>query len=176
MDMYSRTGKIDILVNIFDSMVTGYVLSGRHSDALVLLHEMQKVKNNKTRRKNHDDEDENGGFYKSSSITLMTFLPGCAALAALAKGKEIHAYAVRNALASDITVGSSLVYMYAKSGCLNLSRRVFIMAYGMHGKGEEALGLFKKMEAEPNEVPFIALFAACSHSGLINEGLTLFYR
>ena len=108
MDMYSRTGKIDISVNIFDSMVTGYVLSRRHSDALVLLHEMQRVKNNKTRRKNHDDEDENGGFYKPNSITLMTFLPGCATLAALAKGKEIHAYAVRNALESDVTVGSSL--------------------------------------------------------------------
>ena len=87
-------------------------------------------------------------------------------------------------------MGSALVDMYVKSGCLNLSRKVFdemanrnvitwnvlIMAYGMHGKREEALELFKKMEAEPNEVTFIALFAACSHSGLINEGLTLFYR
>ena len=201
MDMYSRTGKIDISENIFDSMenkdrvswntmIMGYVLSGRHSDALVLLHEMQRVEKKKNRRKNDDDEDKNGGFYKPNSITLMTVLPGCAALAALAKGKEIHAYAIRNMLASDVTVGSALVDMYAKSGCLNLSRKVFdempnrnvitwnvlIMAYGMHGKGEEAIELFKQMEAEPNEVTFIALFAACSHSGLINEGLTLFYR
>ena len=33
--------------------------------------------------------------------SLMSVLPGCAALAALAKGKEIHAYAIRNLLASD---------------------------------------------------------------------------
>ena len=71
MDMYSRTGKIDISVNIFDSMVTGYILPGRHSDALVLLHEMQMVENNKTGRKNHNDENENRGFYKPNSITLM---------------------------------------------------------------------------------------------------------
>ncbi|GMP71185.1 hypothetical protein CsSME_00029699 [Camellia sinensis var. sinensis] len=103
----------------------------------------------------------------------MTILPGCVALAALAKGKEIHAYAIRNALASDVAVGSALVDMYAKCGCLNLSRRIFdympvrniitwnviIMAYGMHGKGEEAFELFKSMvgkehrgeEVEPNE-------------------------
>ncbi|GMP71186.1 hypothetical protein CsSME_00029699 [Camellia sinensis var. sinensis] len=125
----------------------------------------------------------------------MTILPGCVALAALAKGKEIHAYAIRNALASDVAVGSALVDMYAKCGCLNLSRRIFdympvrniitwnviIMAYGMHGKGEEAFELFKSMvgkehrgeEVEPNEVTFIAIFASCSHSGTLNEDVNL---
>lgn len=208
MDMYSRMGKMDISETIFDSMevrdrvswntmITGYVLSGRYSNALVLLHGMQRMENTKDVKKD-DNNDEKGGPYKPNAITLMTVLPGCAALAALAKGKEIHAYAIRNMLASDITVGSALVDMYAKCGCLNLSRRVFdempnknvitwnvlIMACGMHGKGEEALELFKNMvaeagrggEAKPNEVTFITVFAACSHSGLISEGLNLFYR
>ena len=208
MDMYSRMGKMDISETIFDSMevrdrvswntmITGYVLSGRYSNALVLLHGMQRMENTKDVKKD-DNNDEKGGPYKPNAITLMTVLPGCAALAAIAKGKEIHAYAIRNMLASDITVGSALVDMYAKCGCLNLSRRVFdempnknvitwnvlIMACGMHGKGEEALELFKNMvaeagrggEAKPNEVTFITVFAACSHSGLISEGLNLFYR
>ncbi|CAN1166466.1 Pentatricopeptide repeat-containing protein At3g57430, chloroplastic [Linum perenne] len=52
----------------------------------------------------------------------MTMLPGCAWMAALAKGKEIHAYAIRNALVSNVAVGSALVDMYAKCGCLNLSK------------------------------------------------------
>ena len=208
MDMYSRMGKMDISETIFDSMevrdrvswntmITGYVLSGRYSNALVLLHEMQRMENTKDVKKD-DNDNEKGGPYKPNAITLMTVLPGCAALAAIAKGKEIHAYAIRNMLASDITVGSALVDMYAKCGCLNLSRRVFdempnknvitwnvlIMACGMHGKGEEALELFKNMvaeagrggEAKPNEVTFITVFAACSHSGLISEGLNLFHR
>ncbi|KAE9461528.1 hypothetical protein C3L33_06559, partial [Rhododendron williamsianum] len=210
MDMYSRLGKIEVSRHIFDSMeirdivswntmITAYVLCGCHENALMLIKEMQKVEE-KEEEKNEDYADERTtGPSKPNAITLMTVLPGCAALAALAKGKEIHAYAIRNALASDVAVGSALVDMYAKSGCLNLSRAVFdgmpirnvitwnviIMAYGMHGKGEETLEIFRTMVAEeqqrgekvkPNEVTFIAIFAACSHSGMVNEGLNLFYR
>ncbi|CAL5398148.1 unnamed protein product [Camellia sinensis] len=204
MDMYCRMGKIEVSKYIFNSMeirdivswntmITAYVLCGCHETALVMLNEMQRFK-----EKNDECEDERNIPYKPNAITLMTILPGCAALAALAKGKEIHAYAIRNALASDVAVGSALVDMYAKCGCLNLSRRIFdcmpvrniitwnviIMAYGMHGKGEEAFELFKSMvgkehrgeEVEPNEVTFIAIFASCSHSGMLNEGVNLFYR
>uniref|UniRef100_A0A5B7C2K6 DYW domain-containing protein n=1 Tax=Davidia involucrata TaxID=16924 RepID=A0A5B7C2K6_DAVIN len=208
MDMYFRMGKLEISENIFGSMetrdlvswntmITGYVICGCHGDALILLHEMQRVEEAKI-EKNDDYEDEKRVPYKPNSVTLMAILPGCAALAALAKGKEIHAYAIRNALASDVAVGSALVDMYAKCGCLNLSKRVFdgmtkrnvitwnviIMAYGMHGKGEETLELFRSMVAEgasgggvkPNEVTFIAIFAACSHSGMVNEGRNLFHK
>uniref|UniRef100_A0A2N9FIQ6 DYW domain-containing protein n=1 Tax=Fagus sylvatica TaxID=28930 RepID=A0A2N9FIQ6_FAGSY len=207
MDMYSRMGKIKISKYIFNcmerrdivswnTMITGYVICGRHDHALNLLNQMQGVE----QEKYGDDEceDEDRVLLKPNSVTLMTVLPGCAALAALAKGKEIHAYAIRHLLASDVAVGSALVDMYGKCGCLNLSRRVFdrmpiknvitwnviIMAYGMHGKGEEALELFKNMATEgeknislrPNQVTFIAIFAACSHSGMVNEGLYLFHR
>lgn len=185
IDMYSRLGKIEISKSTFDSMevrdvvswntmITGYVVCGRHSDALALLHQMQR------------------SDFQANNITLMAILPGCAALSSLSKGKEIHAYAIRNCLASDVAVGSALVDMYAKCGCLALCRRVFnqipnknvitwnviIMAYGMHGKGEEALALFKSMATEninPNQITFIAVFMACSHSGLVDEGLSLFY-
>ncbi|GMN26943.1 hypothetical protein TIFTF001_044059 [Ficus carica] len=208
MDMYSRMGKIEISRSIFKSMkardivswntiITGYVICGHHNEALSLLHEMNK-------EKIIDDTDaelkhEKGrNILKPNSVTLMTILPGCAALSALAKGKEIHAYAIRHLLASDVAVGSALVDMYAKCGCLDISRAVFeqmpmrnvitwnvlIMAYGMHGRGKEALELFENMvkegkrnkEARPSEVTFIAVFAACSHSKLITECLDLFYR
>ncbi|KAJ7969399.1 Pentatricopeptide repeat-containing protein [Quillaja saponaria] len=189
MDMYSRMGKIKISKSIFNSMkirdivswntmITGHVVCGYYDDALNLLNEMQKEEEkNKTI---YHNEDENRISLKPNSVTLMTVLPGCAAFSALAKGKEIHAYAVRQMLASDIAVGSALVDMYAKCGCLDLSRRVFdqmpirnvitwnalIMAYGMHGKGKEALELYKMMvtvgarngEVRPNEVTYIANF------------------
>lgn len=201
MDMYSRMGRIEISKSIFGSMdrrdivswntmITGYVVCGRHDDALNLLHDMQ-------RGQDDEYEDDESIPLKPNSVTLMTVLPGCAALAALGKGKEIHAYALKQKLATDIAVGSALIDMYAKCGCLNLSRIVFdqmptrnvitwnvlIMAYGMHGKGEEALELFRRMVAEkdsnkeirPNEVTYIAIFAACSHSGMVDEGLNLFH-
>ncbi|KAD3067629.1 hypothetical protein R6Q59_018331 [Mikania micrantha] len=200
MDLYSRMGKVDISRNIFDSMeikdtvswntmITGYVVCGCHEHALDLLHKMtQKDETNVQNECN----DTNKVTCKPNSITLMTVLPGCAALAALAKGKEIHAYAIRNLLVSDVAVGSALADMYAKCGCLNLARNVFnkmsirnvitwnvmFLAYGMHGRGDLALSLFENMVAEvkPNEVTFITLFAACSHSGMVNEGLNLFHR
>ncbi|CAN1166460.1 Pentatricopeptide repeat-containing protein At3g57430, chloroplastic [Linum perenne] len=186
---YSRMGKMEVSKLIFDSMevrdvvswntmITGYVIKGCFDEALLMLKRMQRT-------------DQ-----KPNSITLMTMLPGCAWMAALAKGKEIHAYAIRNALVSNVAVGSALVDMYAKCGCLNLSKRVFdempnrnivtwnviIMAYGMHGKGEEALQLFQDMVSwakdegvKPTEITFISVIAACSHSGLVDEGLAIFH-
>ncbi|KAL8513307.1 hypothetical protein ACS0TY_019494 [Phlomoides rotata] len=197
MDLYSRKGKINIAEYIFqnmeskdnvswNTMITGYVVCGCYVDALVLLHKMQIGEEN-------DELDKNIKLsFRPNSVTLMTILPGCAALSALAKGGEIHAYAFRNRLESDVAVGSALVDMYAKCGCLNMARRVFesmpnrnvitwnamIMAYGMHGEGDEALRLFRNMGTEvlPNEITFISIFASCSHSGMVDEGKQLFHR
>ncbi|XP_010920366.2 pentatricopeptide repeat-containing protein At3g57430, chloroplastic [Elaeis guineensis] len=193
MDMYSRVGKMEVSRKIFDSMevrdvvswntmITGYIICGRYAEAFDLVIRMQSMGNS---------VDE---CIKPNNITLMTVLPACGSLAALAKGKEIHGYAIRRALDSDIAVGSALVDMYAKSGCLSWSRAVFdrmlrrnvvtwnvlIMAYGMHGLGRDTMRLFEQMvakgEARPNEVTFIAALAACSHSGMVSRGLELFHR
>ncbi|KAL4200967.1 hypothetical protein AMTRI_Chr02g213780 [Amborella trichopoda] len=186
LDMYARGGQLRTARTIFsgmaskdsvswNTMITGFVLAELHDEALGLLREMHHM------------------GYRSNSITLMTVLPACAALSALHKGREIHAYAIRNGLEAEVTVGSALVDMYAKCGYLGLAQiffdrmpernlitwNVLIMAYGMHGYGTEALQLFKKMElnyVRPNEITFIAIFAACSHSGLVNEGREVFSR
>ncbi|KAF3774383.1 Pentatricopeptide repeat-containing protein [Nymphaea thermarum] len=189
VDMYSRVGKIEISKRIFqlmgnrdlvswNTMITGYVICGYHDEALKLLGEIQK---------------SSGGYLRPNSVTLMAALPACAYLAALTKGKEMHSYALKNDLLySNIGVGSALVDVYAKCGCLGVARRVFdempernvitwnslILGYGMHGQGEEALDLFYKLETEekvqPNEVTFIAVLAACSHSGLVKQGKEIF--
>uniref|UniRef100_A0ACD5UVA8 Uncharacterized protein n=1 Tax=Avena sativa TaxID=4498 RepID=A0ACD5UVA8_AVESA len=196
MDMYARLGRMDVARSIFamidlpdvvswNTLVTGCIVQGLIADAFQLVTEMQLPP---------PMEDVVGqAACMPNNITLMTLLPGCAVLAAPARGKEIHGYAVRHALESDIAVGSALVDMYAKCGCLALSRAVFdrlprrnvitwnvlIMAYGMHGLGDEAVALFDRMEASgeatPNEVTFIAVLAACSHSGLVDRGLELFH-
>jgi pentatricopeptide repeat protein len=52
-----------------------------------------------------------------------------------------------------------------------------ISACGFHGQGHKAVELFKQMMnggAKPNEVTFLALLYACSHSGLKDEGLEFF--
>lgn len=207
MDLYSRIGLINVSEFLFNrmedkdivswnTMITGCVICGYHEDALRLVHHMQAAA--RTSYSKENNEDKFGRNLKPNTITVMTALPGCATLSTLEKGKEIHAYCIRHFLATDVAVGSALVDMYAKCGCLSLARKVFdamptknviswnviLMAYGMHGKGEEALKLFKAMvsdgsrnrELKPNDVTFVALFAACSHSGLVDEGRKLFYR
>ncbi|KAL0440672.1 UNVERIFIED_CONTAM: Pentatricopeptide repeat-containing protein, chloroplastic [Sesamum radiatum] len=48
-----------------------------------------------------------------------------------------------------------------------------ITSYANHGKGLEALQLFDLMEksgTEPNDVTFVGVRSACSHTGLVGEG------
>ncbi|OAY81783.1 Pentatricopeptide repeat-containing protein [Ananas comosus] len=53
-----------------------------------------------------------------------------------------------------------------------------IAGYGLHGLGHEAISLFIAMESErlkPDDITFISLISACSHSGLLRKesiGLT----
>lgn len=204
MDLYARLGDMESARWIFaaiesrdvvswNTLITGCVVQGHIHDAFQLVREMQQ----QGRFIDATTEDGIAGTDEEpvvpNNVTLMTLLPGCAMLAAPAKGKEIHGYAMRHALDSDIAVGSALVDMYAKCGCLALSRAVFdrlpkrnvitwnvlIMAYGMHGLGDEAIALFDRMvmsnEAKPNEVTFIAALAACSHSGMVDRGMELFH-
>ncbi|CAN1230113.1 Pentatricopeptide repeat-containing protein DOT4, chloroplastic [Linum grandiflorum] len=77
--------------------------------------------------------------------------------------------------------------MYAKCGALSIAERIFnaiptkdlvswtamIAGYGMHGLGKEAVEAFRRMRQEgiePDQVSFISVLYACSHSGLVDEG------
>ncbi|KAH1158276.1 hypothetical protein GYH30_030496 [Glycine max] len=49
-----------------------------------------------------------------------------------------------------------------------------ISAYGYHGKGEKAIKLFHEMcesGAMVSKSTFVSLLSACSHSGLVNQGI-----
>lgn len=123
--------------------------------------------------------------------TVACVLPACASLSAFDKGREIHGYIMRNGYFSDRHVANSLVDMYAKCGALLLARLLFdeiaskdlvswtvmIAGYGMHGFGKEAIALFnQKRQAgiEPDEISFVSVLYACSHSGLVDEGWRFF--
>ena len=88
-------------------------------------------------------------------------------------------------------VGSALLHMYAKCGSIDDARLAFdkmeernvitwnVMVRGLaqHGCGHEALQVFRSMIADgvkPDEISFVAVLSACSHSGLVDEGRRLF--
>ncbi|CDY51762.1 BnaA05g32860D [Brassica napus] len=135
----------------------------------------------------------NSGVVPDMATFLVT-LPMCASLAGKRLGKEIHCCLLRFGYESELRIGNALIEMYSKCGCLKSSLKVFehmnrrdvvtwtgmIYAYGMYGEGEKALAAFADMEKEagcvPDNVAFIAIIYACSHSGLVEEGLACFEK
>ncbi|XP_027924834.1 putative pentatricopeptide repeat-containing protein At3g49142 [Vigna unguiculata] len=125
------------------------------------------------------------------AITCASVLPACGDLSALLLGRRIHEYVERKKLCPNLLLENSLIDMYARCGCLEDARRVFdrmkfrdvaswtslISAYGMTGKGNNAVALFTEMlnsGQSPDSIAFVAIISACSHSGLYNEGKLYF--
>eukprot|EP01018_Ginkgo_biloba_P039040 Gb_26816 [translate_table: standard] len=158
----------------WNAMIGGYAQNGHGDEALKLFCQMQEA------------------GAKPNPITIASVLPACAHLAALQKGKEIHDFVIRNRFESDVVVASALVAMYAKCGSIEDARQVFekvhqrdtiawntmIVAYAMHGLGEDALALFHQMQhacMKPNHITFNGVLSACSHAGLVDEGWQFFH-
>ncbi|KEH31388.1 pentatricopeptide (PPR) repeat protein [Medicago truncatula] len=129
--------------------------------------------------------------YRPDRITFVSVISSCSELATLCQGKQIHAEVIKAGASSVVTVISSLVSMYSKCGSLQDSIKAFleceerdvvlwssmIAAYGFHGQCEKAIKLFNDKEKENmagNEVTFLSLLYACSHSGLKDKGLDFF--
>ncbi|KAK8914142.1 Pentatricopeptide repeat-containing protein [Platanthera zijinensis] len=128
---------------------------------------------------------------KIDNVLLCSMLKISANEASVDFGRQIHACAVKKRFNDDVALQNSIVDMYGKSGELQDARLAFdemqitnviswtslITGYGKHGHGEDAVTLFKKMETDgvkPNDVTFLSLISACSHSGLTGKGLNFF--
>ncbi|XP_044496193.1 pentatricopeptide repeat-containing protein At3g14730 [Mangifera indica] len=132
-------------------------------------------------------------------VTVTTVLPACSHLAALMHGKEIHAFMIVNGLAkdgncedvTDVLMNNSLMDMYSKCGSMRDAHMVFnqmskkdvaswnimIMGYGMDGYVKEALDMFSQFceaKLQPDEVTFVGVLSACSHSGFLRQGREFF--
>jgi len=103
----------------------------------------------------------------------------------------LHEYMIKLGIQLDSFVGNSLISMYAKCGLIEDPRLMFdiivnrdvvswnamIAGYAQHGFGNEALKMFEELQrtgVKPNEVTFIGILSACSHAGLVDEGLRYF--
>ncbi|KAK9991281.1 hypothetical protein SO802_026266 [Lithocarpus litseifolius] len=159
---------------VWNSMISGFGRAGFYVDALNCFRSMLSEGVN------------------MDSMTIPSILNACGREGDLMKGKEIHGQVVKSLIFDgDVAIGNSLIDMYAKCGCLHDSEKVFrnmrelnlvtwttlISCYGVHGKGEDSLALFKKMKDcgfKPNCVTLTAVLASCSHSGLIDQGRKIF--
>ncbi|KAJ8637306.1 hypothetical protein MRB53_011573 [Persea americana] len=169
--LFSRMEERNIVS--WNAMISGYSQNGFSNEALNLFRQMQQE------------------GVQPYEITIIAVLTACAQLSALRLGKEMHCFALKANLIDDAFVGSSLIDMYAKCGCIDQSHiffnrlrekdavswTVMIAGYGIHGCGGEAIELFENMKQaglKPDGFTFIGVLMACSHAGLVEEGLKYF--
>ncbi|KAK7270183.1 hypothetical protein RIF29_23143 [Crotalaria pallida] len=130
---------------------------------------------------------------RPDNTTFNSLLPAYAILADLQQATNIHCYLIKSGFLYRLEVASILVDIYSKCGSVGYAHQIFniipqkdkdiiiwsaiIAAYGKHGHGEMALSLFNQMVqsgVKPNQVTFTSVLHACSHAGLVDEGLSLF--
>ncbi|KAL3651136.1 hypothetical protein CASFOL_007539 [Castilleja foliolosa] len=183
ISMYFKCKRVDIAVDLFNklknktlvswnTMILGHAQNGQTVEAIKLFCRMQKQH---TRR---------------DSFTLVSVITAVAELSVLRQAKWVHGLSIRTCLDKNVFVMTALVDMYAKCGAVRKARELFdtmeekhittwnamIDGYGTHGFGKESVELFDKMNIDPNEVTFLCIISACSHSGLVDEGKHYFSK
>lgn len=186
IDGYLRLGEMGLARQLFDEMpqrsvvswngmVAGYAQNGFFQEALETFHEMQMSN------------------VCPNYVTLVSVLPAISHLGAIGLGKWIHTYVLKREIEVNDELGSALIHMYSKCGCISLALQVFeglswrnvitwnaiIGGLAMHGRAKDAVDHFLKMEqagVKPSGVTFIGLLSACSHGGLVDEGRYFFNK
>ncbi|KAL3618408.1 hypothetical protein CASFOL_038729 [Castilleja foliolosa] len=150
-------------------MISGLAQQGSGEEALQLFNEMRP------------NGLEPCDYAFSGAITA------CAVLASLEQGRQLHGQLIRLGFDSSLSAANALITMYARCGVLDSAQNVFdrmpcldsvswnamIAAFGQHGHGGRALGLYEEMLKEqilPDRITFLTVISACSHSGLVEQG------
>lgn len=157
----------------WNAMISGYLQNKLANEALVLFRQMIS-----------------SGIHPCR-IAIASVMEACSQLSASRLGKEAHCYSLKTRIMDGVFISCSVIDMYAKTGFQEQSRRIFdrlrekgvaswnavMGGYGIHGHGEEAMELFEKMQSfglKPDSITFIGILMACSHSGMVEEGLKYF--
>ncbi|PON93338.1 DYW domain containing protein [Trema orientale] len=156
-------------------MISGFIGCERYIEALKYFHDMLYE-----------------GKVKPNEATLVSILSACAHLGALDQGKWIHEYIDVIGFPFSNNILTALIDMYAKCGRIDRAKQVFIgiskrdvfnytaMITGLsiHGLGKDAIQVFSQMLMEnvmPNDITLLGLLKGCSHSGLVQEGSSIFF-
>ncbi|XP_010261389.1 PREDICTED: pentatricopeptide repeat-containing protein At2g27610-like [Nelumbo nucifera] len=174
LNMYAKLGKIDDSVRVFNTMtdhnevswnamISGLVSNDLHMEAFSQFLRMRRE-----------------GF-KPTTYTFASVLKAIAKLGDVDKGREVHNYVTELSMEFNILVGTALIDMYSKCGCLSDATSIFgknfsncgvntpwnamISGYSQGGCSEEALQLFIRMclnGVEPDPFTYGSVFNAIS--------------
>ena len=190
IDMYCKCRSFDRALAVFDqvpfrerSVVTWTVMVGgyaQHGDANSALEFFSQL-------------ILHGEHVSPNAFTISCALMAAARLAALQSGRQLHAYVLRRRFqpTGTLHMANCLIDMYSKCGDVEAARGVFdgmpqrntvtwaslMSGYGAQGRGKEVLYFFNRMmeaRLRPDGVVFLILLYACSHSGMVDQGLSFF--
>ena len=155
-------------------LIDGYTRACLYAEALTLLCHMME------------------GGISPSEIIVLAVIPAISNLGGIVMGEMLNGYCEKKGIMSDVRVGNSLIDLYAKIGSVQNSLKVFdemldrrnlvswtsiISGFAMHELSVEALELFAEMRRagiKPNRITFLSVINACSHGGLVQQGLAFF--
>ncbi|KAK9289935.1 hypothetical protein L1049_008097 [Liquidambar formosana] len=186
LDMYAKAGRIHEARGVFEGLperdvvsctaiISGYAQLGLDEEALELFRRLQRE------------------GMSSNYVTYTSVLTALSGLAALDHGRQVHNHVLRSELPFYVVLQNSLIDMYSKCGKLTYARRIFdnmsertviswnamLVGYSKHGMGREVVELFILMSEEnklkPNRVTFLAVLSGCSHGGMEDRALEIFY-
>ncbi|KAK8946693.1 Pentatricopeptide repeat-containing protein [Platanthera zijinensis] len=187
IDLYSSCSQVDMAIGVFsrlecpkdpaihNAVANACVKNGSFHEVFALLVKMKPV----------------------NVVFLTSAIAACSESLNLSYGRQIHCVIFRHGFDFDTILCNAIINMYSKCGHLRFAHLAFdcvgeknviswtsiIDAYGIHGRGGEALALFKRMEEEkasttvsPNDVTLLSVLSACSHSGLVDEAKQCFLQ
>lgn len=182
IDVYSRWGELQTSLRVFNEMETGDAVVwgsiigsfAQNSDGDEALHLFKSMKR--------------AGF-PSHQGALTSVLRACTGLGLLELGRQIHVHVIK--LKRDLILDNALVDMYCKCGSFEdaystftrmtvkdvISWSTMIAGLAQNGYSKQALQLFESMKASgtrPNYITMVGVLFACSHAGLLDDGLFLF--
>ncbi|KAL5720484.1 hypothetical protein ACHQM5_013151 [Ranunculus cassubicifolius] len=153
----------------FNALINGYSLTGRCVDALQTY--MNLFSEN----------------LRPDSFTFGSLLSSCSECESLIEGTQIHACAFKVGLDSHVTVGNSLVSLYAKCGLMESASQSFkslaapnavswagiISAYAQNGDNKKALEYFyklNKLSAEADEFSLSSILKVLANCAAVVQG------
>ncbi|CAK9314198.1 unnamed protein product [Citrullus colocynthis] len=171
-NLFTRCPQRDLIS--WNSLISSYIKNDNAGKALLLFNHMISE-------------------LEPNSVTIINILTSCTQLAHLPLGQCLHAYTTRReeSLELDASLANAFITMYARCGKIQYAEKIFnslqarnivswnamITGYGMHGRGRDATLAFAQMLDDgfkPDNVSFVSVLSACSHSGLTETGLQLF--
>jgi pentatricopeptide repeat protein len=184
INLYAKTGALEdahVLFNdlpikdcvSWNTMMAGYTLHGLDLSALRFAETMHT------------------SGVEQSKATYSNICKVCGNIGAIFQGKLIHDRIIKDSLECNVVVGSALVDMYTKCGCMADAQKVFgelpekdiiswgsmTSGYALHGDFIMAKRCFLNMQSQGmhlSNTVFTSVLVAFTHAGLLEEGCELF--